>query len=108
VKPSEGNSSRSPPGSWTGRGTADCATRELREETGYRAVSVEPLCAIHTSPGFTDERIELFVARAELEGHPEEGIEVVRMPIEQALAATRDRRITDAKTVVGLLLAANA
>jgi ADP-ribose pyrophosphatase len=87
---------------------AECAARELEEETGYRAQDVEPLGVIHTSPGFTDERIELFTARAERKGQPEEGIAVVRMPFEEALAAARDGRITDAKSMVALLLAANA
>ena len=84
-----------------------CAVRELREETGYRAEDVRQLGAVHTSPGFTDERIELFTCRAVREGAPEDGIEVARMPVEDALAAVRDGRITDSKTAVALLLAAD-
>lgn len=83
----------------------DTARRELREETGYRTDAVEPLGRIHTSPGFTDERIELFLARAEREGRPEPGIEVVTLPFAEAVAAVEEGSITDAKTVVGLLLA---
>ncbi len=88
-----------------GEQAASCAARELREETGYEAVDVRPLATIHTSPGFADETIWLFTARAEPAGDPEHGIEVVHMPLEDAVKAVRDGRITDAKTVAALLLA---
>lgn len=89
-----------------GEDPAGCAAREVLEETGFRTREVEPLGTIYTSPGFTDERIDLFVARAEDAGGPgEEGVEVVRMPFTEALAGVRDGRIEDAKTVCGLLLA---
>lgn len=84
----------------------ETARRELREETGYRATAVERLGRIRTSPGFTDEVIDLYLARAEPVGAPEEGLEVVAMPMAEAVAAVRDGRISDAKTAVGLLLAA--
>jgi ADP-ribose pyrophosphatase len=83
-----------------------CAARELLEETGYRASDLRPLGSIFTSPGFTDERIELFAASAEpMEGGmTEDGIDVVLMPLEEAMRAIRDGRIIDAKSVCGLLL----
>lgn len=88
-------------------GGAACAARELLEETGYRAVRLEPLGRFYSSPGFTDEALELFLAEAEPAGEPgEEGIEVVPMDFDQALRAVRDGRIADAKTALGLLLAA--
>lgn len=88
-----------------GEDPAGCAARELLEETGYRAANVRPLGFIYTSPGFSDERIDLFVADAEPAAAAEDGIEVVLMPFEAALAAIRDGRIRDAKTAVALLLA---
>jgi ADP-ribose pyrophosphatase len=89
-----------------GEDPAGCAVRELLEETGYRAADLEPLATIYTSPGFADERIDLFLARAEEAGGTgEEGVEVVRMPFAEALAAVRDGRIKDAKTVCGILMA---
>jgi ADP-ribose pyrophosphatase len=88
-----------------GEEAADCASREVLEETGYRVARLEALGSIHTSPGFLDERVELFVARVEPAGDPEERLEVVEMPLEEAVAAVREGRITDAKTAVGLLLA---
>jgi ADP-ribose pyrophosphatase len=81
--------------------------RELGEEAGYRALDVEPLGAIHPSPGFSDERIELFLCRAERSAAHEPGIEVVTMPLSHALQGIRDGQITDGKTVAGLLLAAD-
>jgi ADP-ribose pyrophosphatase len=89
-----------------GEDGAACAVRELLEETGYRATNVEHLATIYTSPGFTDERIELFRAEAELTGDGgEEAVEVVTMPLDRALESIERGDILDAKTVDGLLLA---
>lgn len=46
-----------------GENPADCAARELVEETGYRADSIEPLTTFYTSPGVMSERMSVFVAR---------------------------------------------
>lgn len=85
-----------------------CAARELFEETGYRHASIESLGGIYSSPGFSDEYIHLFWARTEAEpaAEPEEGIELVRMPFAEILAAARAGEVPDAKTCVALLLAA--
>lgn len=83
------------------------ARRELEEETGYRAGSVEPLCEFYMSPGILSERMHLFVARdlepgpARLE--PGEQIEPLLLAWEEALKMTAEGRIQDAKTLVGLL-----
>lgn len=91
-----------------GEDPASCAARELLEETGHRVTNLRPLGSMYTSPGFTDERIELFRAEAVPDGGAEDGIEVVRMPFEDALSAIHDGRIKDAKTVAGLLLSRSA
>jgi ADP-ribose pyrophosphatase len=89
-----------------GEDGAGCAARELLEETGYRAANVERLATIYTSPGFTDERIELFRADAELTGEGgEEFVEVVTLPLGRALEAIDRGDIVDAKTIAGLSLA---
>jgi ADP-ribose pyrophosphatase len=82
------------------------ARRELEEETGYRASALEPLGSIYTSPGFSDERIDLFLATGRPVGKPEEGIKVVEMNLDEAVREIEAGSIADAKSVAGLLLAA--
>jgi ADP-ribose pyrophosphatase len=91
-----------------GESVADCAAREVLEETGYRVISIEPLGSVYTSPGFADERIDLFLAHVEPdpERDAEDEIELVRMPLADAVAAVHDGRVTDAKSAVAILLAA--
>ncbi len=90
-----------------------CARRELAEETGLAARRWLPLVSFFTAPGFCDEILHCFLAE-ELEPttgfspDEDERIEVVRMPLEAALNAVVDGRVRDAKTIVGLLLAARA
>lgn len=86
-----------------------CALRELEEETGLRAGCVVPLTEILTTPGFTDERIRLFVATdieaGEVDRDDDEFIEVVRMPFSEALRMVRDGEIVDCKSVATILYA---
>lgn len=87
-----------------------CAARELLEETGYRAGRLEKLGAIWTSPGFTDEVIHLYSAfdlEAEQQAlEPDEIIELVPMPLSEALDSLRNDAIFDGKSATALLLAA--
>jgi ADP-ribose pyrophosphatase len=88
-----------------------CALRELREETGYSARHLEPLTAIWTTPGFTDERVHLFAAtglvRGERDLDADEFVEVVRTPLSTAVERVRSGAIADAKTIAGLLWVAH-
>jgi ADP-ribose pyrophosphatase len=88
----------------------ECARRELREETGLQAGQLRPLTSIWTTPGFTDEKIHLFLAteltRGETEFDPDEFMETVPMPLSQALRMVADGEIQDAKTICTLLYAA--
>lgn len=86
---------------------ADCAARELAEETGYRAGRCEPLCAFYSTPGILNERMHLFIA-TELEPGPTaledtEQIRVTAMTLDEALAGIPAGRIVDGKTIVALL-----
>jgi ADP-ribose pyrophosphatase len=87
-----------------------CARRELREETGCEAERVEHLTTIYTTPGFTDERIHLFMAVGLTRGEPaheaDEFIEVEGMPLSRALSLVERGEIQDAKTALALLYAA--
>jgi len=88
----------------------DCARREVVEETGRRVRRLEPLGAIFTTPGFTDERIWLYLATGlepadqALERH--EVLSVVRMPLGEAVELALAGGIEDAKSVCALLRAA--
>ena len=85
-----------------------CAARELFEETGYRHEWIEFLGGFYTTAGFSDEYVHLFRAgtAAEPEAEPEPGIEVLREPFDEMVAAARAGRVRDAKTAVALLMAA--
>jgi 8-oxo-dGTP pyrophosphatase MutT (NUDIX family) len=81
--------------------------REIREETGREVTELEWIGRIFTTPGFTDETMELFVARAEPDPGQatETGISTVAVPFDQAVRMVLDGRIEDAKSCVALLLA---
>jgi ADP-ribose pyrophosphatase len=85
----------------------ETAKRELLEETGYAAERWKRLAVIHTAIAYTDEAIELFLA--EKLSHTArklddgEFLETLVVPFGEAMQMIRDGRITDAKTVTGLL-----
>ena len=83
-----------------------CAARELQEEIGYRADSLELLASILTTPGFTDEVIHIYKGTGLTKGKQDldhdEVIEIVELPLEKALAQIIDGTIRDGKTIVGL------
>ena len=90
-----------------GEDPAVTAKRELLEETGYVASEWRRLGIIHNAIAYSDEGIELWLARG-LEQRAQkleqgEFLEVFTLPLAQAQAMVRDGRITDAKTVAGLL-----
>ncbi|MGI9077647.1 MAG: NUDIX hydrolase [Gemmatimonadaceae bacterium] len=87
-----------------------CAHRELREETGCTAKGMEHLFTMFTTPGFTDERIHVFLATdlilGESEREADEFLEVETMPLAKALSMVESGGIQDGKTALGLLFAA--
>jgi ADP-ribose pyrophosphatase len=85
----------------------ETAKRELLEETGYAAAEWTRLCVIHTAIAYTDEAIEIFLARKLTQSTRKldvgEFLETFIVPFEEAIGMIRDGRITDAKSVAGLL-----
>jgi len=83
------------------------ATRELAEETGYRAGRIEFLTDFRMSPGILDEKMHLFLATelqpGEMSLEPGEEIETMLVDRREALEMVRDGRIHDSKTMLGLL-----
>lgn len=86
------------------------APRELEEETGVRADTWRKLGAFWTAPGFATELMHLYLATGlrpangdRLSPDDDEALQLVRVPLEQAVAAAEDGRIVDAKSIVGLL-----
>lgn len=84
----------------------ECARRELVEETGLRAAEFIPLGPIYSSPGVFDEIIHLYAAVGLTEGvaqqEADEDIELLRMPLSEALTMVADGRVGDAKTIAAL------
>jgi len=92
-----------------GEPVMECARRELIEETGYAAEVWRKLGEITPVPGYSDERVHLFLAseltaaRQELDA--DEVLAVHRMPLARALDMITRGDIQDAKTICALLLA---
>jgi len=96
-----------------GEDPVHCAARELEEETGWIAGSLTKLCAFHTSPGFCDEVLHIFCGgnlRLSPGGHKREEGEFTMslriVPLQEVLKMIDRGDITDAKTIIGLLLVA--
>ena len=85
------------------------AKRELHEETGLEAGAWTHLADIFTTPGFSNEKISLYLAtelkRGEAAPDEDEFLNVVRMPLSEAVDAAARGEIADSKTVCALLLA---
>lgn len=86
------------------------ALRELREETGYRSRRLQSLGSFFSSPGFNQEKIGLFLARALAAVgppalDPDEFLICRALPWKTALAWVDQGKIADGKTILGLLLA---
>lgn len=87
-----------------------CAGRELEEETGFRAATIEPLCRFHTSPGLSDELMWAFVARGLTPGpqrlEVDEHVTVHRLSAYECVRRAEQGEMSDAKSMLVLLLAA--
>jgi ADP-ribose pyrophosphatase len=88
----------------------ECAARELAEELGLIAGRLEKLSEFFTTPGFCAEKLWLYLATDLVETaqclEDDEVVEIVRLPLSQALEMIAAGEIEDSKTIIGLLLAA--
>ncbi|HEX3253871.1 MAG TPA: NUDIX hydrolase [Pyrinomonadaceae bacterium] len=86
------------------------AARELKEELGLVAARLEKLSEFFVSPGFCEEKMWVYLATELSQGEQaleaDEILEVVRLPIADALEMITSGEIEDAKTIIGLILAA--
>jgi ADP-ribose pyrophosphatase len=86
------------------------AARELEEELGLTAERLEKLTEFFVSPGFLEEKMWVYLATGLSQGKPQpdedEVLDVVRLPIGDALEMITSGEIQDAKTIIGLILAA--
>ncbi len=95
---------------FVGEDPQECAARELSEETGCTAAQWHELNCMESSPGILTERIHIYLATGLSMGdsHPDddEFVDVVRMPLEEAVARVMDGTFRDAKTCLGIMMAA--
>lgn len=86
-----------------------CAERELKEETGLEASELKHIIDIHSAPGFCDEVLHMYVATGLHEGEScadeDEFISSEKMPVNKLVDMVVNKEITDAKTIIGILLA---
>lgn len=91
---------------------AECARRELREETGYEATHLEYVTSIMTTPGFCSEILHIYLALGVRQSDMGQSLEeeertltIERYPLNEALAMIERREIVDGKTICGIFLA---
>ncbi len=87
----------------------EAAKRELKEETGYVANEWEHLTSMHSSPGWTDEKVHIFAAKdlqhvSEQQLDGDEILIYYKEPLDDVLDKINKGVITDAKTIIGVLL----
>ena len=84
-----------------------CATRELEEETGYKAEEIKKLGKIYTAPGYCTEILHIYSAKGLTAGNHnrEEGeleMEILELSLNEIETMISNGEITDAKTIVGI------
>ncbi|MGE5422790.1 MAG: NUDIX domain-containing protein [Ignavibacteriales bacterium] len=90
-----------------GEDPLECAQRELLEEAGINANRWEKLFAYYTTPGFSDEKMHLYLARDLTFGQnspdDDEFLEASMIPLQEARIRLQNGEFKDSKTIIGLL-----
>lgn len=86
-----------------------CAARELKEETGLNADCIKHVISIHSTPGFCNEVLHVFMATGLHEGNScadeDEFISSVKIHIGKLIEMIFNHEITDAKSIIGIMIA---
>ena len=90
-----------------------CAARELEEETGYKSDNIKELGSIYTTPGYSNEKLWIYLAKDLKPGHHnreegEYGMEVFEYSFEEVEKKILIGEIVDSKTICGIYLARNS
>lgn len=87
---------------------ADCALREMEEETGLKAQGIRHLTTLYPSPGFSSEKLYIYMAESLAPGtlnrDKDEFMDIEYVDIDEAISMIKDGRIKDAKTICGILM----
>jgi ADP-ribose pyrophosphatase len=94
-----------------GEEPAGCAARELGEEIGMAADEMKQIACFYSSPGFASEKLYIYLATGlkpvDVQTPEGEILQAFRLPLLEAVAMARSGEITDGKTLIALLLAAD-
>ena len=87
----------------------DTARRELEEETGIKAKTIEHMITIYPSTGYTSEKVHIFLAKDFEEGKvyldaTEEILDVIKIPIEECVENAKNGKLENACQVIAILL----
>lgn len=86
-----------------------CAAREVEQEIGFRAGRMEKLAKFYSTPGFCEERLYVYLATGLIPGSQnldhDELIEIVYLPLDEAVRMAERGEIEDSKTIIALLMA---
>lgn len=92
-----------------GEDPRSCAERELKEETGLSAENIRHMISVHSTPGFCNEILHIYLATGLKEGElctdDDEFITSEKIPVSSLVNMVMTGEITDAKTIIGVLLA---
>ena len=87
----------------------ECAARELREETGLEAGSLQKVGEFYLVPGYSTEFMAVFLAtdlkENPLQADEDEFLQVEKIPLKQAVEMAEQGRVQDAKSLASLFLA---